>query len=46
MIPSPTVATFLGFFLAALGAAMGWATGLFIVAQITHAIVRATYGPS
>lgn len=44
MLPSPTFATFAGFFLAALGAAMGWATGLFIVTQITHALVRVMYG--
>lgn len=44
MIPAPTFATFAGFFLAALGAAMGWASGLFLVAQITHAIARVTYG--
>jgi len=46
MIPAPTWQTFAGFFLAALGAAMGWATGLFLIAQITHALVRVTYGSS
>lgn len=44
MIPSPTLQTFLGFLLAALGAAMGWASGLFIIAQITHAFARVVYG--
>ena len=40
MTPSCTLGTFCGFFLAALGVAMGWGTGLFLIAQIAHALVR------
>ncbi len=40
MTPSCTWPTFCGFFLAAFGAAMGWGFGLFLMAQITRALVR------
>jgi hypothetical protein len=40
MVPSCTWQTFCGFFLAAFGAAVGWGMGLFVVAQVTRAIVR------
>jgi hypothetical protein len=46
MLPSPSWQTFVGFFLAALGVAMGWFTGAFIITQITHAIIRTIYGTS
>jgi len=39
MTPSPTWQTFAGFFLAALGVALGWGFGLFIVAQITRLLL-------
>lgn len=38
-MPPCTLATFCGFLLAALGAAIGWYAGLFVITQITHAIV-------
>jgi hypothetical protein len=44
VLPSCSYQTFCGFFLAALGAAMGWGFGGFIVVQITRAIAWAIYG--
>lgn len=41
MVPAPTWQTLAGFFLAAFGAATGWYFGLFVVTQITRAIVGA-----
>ncbi len=40
MTPPCTWQTFCGFFLAALGVAIGWGLGLFIVAQVTRLLVR------
>jgi hypothetical protein len=41
MIPPCTWQTLCGFFLAAFGAATGWYFGLFVVTQITRALVGA-----
>ena len=40
MLPTCTWQTFCAFFLAAFGAAMGWGFGLFLMAQITRALVK------
>lgn len=39
MMPPPTWQTLAGFFLAAFGAAIGWSFGLFVVLQITRALM-------
>lgn len=39
MLPSCTVQTLCGFFLAAFGAALGWGFGNFAVVMITRALV-------
>lgn len=38
-MPSCSWQTLCAFFLAAFGGALGWGFGLFVVAQITHALI-------
>lgn len=40
MIPTCTWQTLCAYFLAAFGVALGWGFGMFIVAQVTHLLVR------
>lgn len=39
MTPPCSAQTFCGFFLAGLGAALGWGFGLFVVTQVTRLIM-------
>lgn len=40
MMPNCTMQTLCAYFLAAFGVALGWGSGLFIVAQVTRLFVR------